>query len=678
MAGGRVRAAIDQVHRLIGRRDGVALSDAQLLADFVTDRDEKGFEVLVWRHGAMVLSLCRRVLGDVHDAEDAFQATFLVFARKAASIGRGESVGGWLYKVAYRVALRARATTARRRGQEEPIDDLPGLTPDDEVVWRDLRPVLDEEIDRLPVKYRVPFVLCYLEGRTNEEAAEEIGCPKGTILSRLSRGREQLRSRLARRGLALSVGCLVTALSENAAAASVPTPLMGSTVGVAIPFSAGKASAGLVSGPVATLTQGVLHTMFLTKLKIYVAALVALTVLGTGAGLIAQQALAGQPATEPAAIPADEQRTPDDPDRRGGQRAEQRAPDASGKVVSVSKDGKSFTLEVPTRNRGEEPTRVEVKIGDKTALTYNSVGLNAARPTENYHAVVHMEDAAKGVAASVAFVGSESLRPTPDLVGTVAAVAKDGKGITLAQGGRSRRGEDDAKKTDVTFDARTVIIYSAVPAGGAKLTTGYAAQVYLADSKTGTAAIVRLHGNEASGVRGEPGPDMTGRVLATDGKTITVETRSGGRGEEPTKETVKIGDKTTIVYHDVGPDGTKIAEKLQVRIWLANGSKDTADRVLVTGVPPERWTTISGKVVAVSADGRTVTLEAAPATRTEEAKRIDVKLTIETRVSFSGVGPDEAKVSEGYFAHVRLVDGSKDTAAQVGFVKGGSRGERTR
>lgn len=418
--------------------------------------------------------------------------------------------------------------------------------------------------------------------------------------------------------------------------------------------------------------------MFLTKLKIYVAALVALTVLGTGAGLIAQQALAGQPATEPAAIPADEQRTPDDPDRRGGQRAEQRAPDASGKVVSVSKDGKSFTLEVPTRNRGEEPTRVEVKIGDKTALTYNSVGLNAARPTENYHAVVHMEDAAKGVAASVAFVGSESLRPTPDLVGTVAAVAKDGKGITLAQGGRSRRGEDDAKKTDVTFDARTVIIYSAVPAGGAKLTTGYAAQVYLADSKTGTAAIVRLHGNEASGVRGEPGPDMTGRVLATDGKTITVETRSGGRGEEPTKETVKIGDKTTIVYHDVGPDGTKIAEKLQVRIWLANGSKDTADRVLVTGVPPERWTTISGKVVAVSADGRTVTLEAAPATRTEEAKRIDVKLTIETRVSFSGVGPDEAKVSEGYFAHVRLVDGSKDTAAQVGFVKGGSRGERTR
>ena len=217
MAGGRVRAAIDQVHRLIGRRDGVALSDAQLLADFVTDRDEKGFEVLVWRHGAMVLSLCRRVLGDVHDAEDAFQATFLVFARKAASIGRGESVGGWLYKVAYRVALRARATTARRRGQEEPIDDLPGLTPDDDLIWRDLRPVLDEEIDRLPVKYRVPFVLCYLEGRTNEEAAEEIGCPKGTILSRLSRGREQLRSRLARRGLTLSVGCLVTALSENAA-----------------------------------------------------------------------------------------------------------------------------------------------------------------------------------------------------------------------------------------------------------------------------------------------------------------------------------------------------------------------------------------------------------------------------------------------------------------------------
>ncbi len=202
MADGQLNTVIGQLRRRLGRQSGCTLTDGQLLDDFVTRGDEAAFEVIVWRHGAMVFNLCKRLLHDGHEAEDAFQAAFLVFARKAGSIGKGESVGSWLYKVAYRVALRARAKAARRNIPTEATDEVPAREEPDDVVWRDLRPVLDEEIDRLPEKYRVPFVLCYLEGHTNEEAAEQLGCPKGTVLSRLSRGRERLRSRLALAGLA--------------------------------------------------------------------------------------------------------------------------------------------------------------------------------------------------------------------------------------------------------------------------------------------------------------------------------------------------------------------------------------------------------------------------------------------------------------------------------------------
>jgi RNA polymerase sigma factor (sigma-70 family) len=199
----QVPTLLDPIRRLIGGEGGCALTDAELLERFVASADASSFEVLIWRHGAMVLGLCRRILRDRHEAEDAFQATFLVFARKAGSIGQRRAVGCWLYKVAYRIALRLRASAAKRPTTAEAADDLPGLESADDGDWRDLRPVLDEEIARLPEKYRAAFVLCYLEGRTNEEAAIQLGCPKGTILSRLARGREWLRSRLTRRGVAL-------------------------------------------------------------------------------------------------------------------------------------------------------------------------------------------------------------------------------------------------------------------------------------------------------------------------------------------------------------------------------------------------------------------------------------------------------------------------------------------
>jgi RNA polymerase sigma factor (sigma-70 family) len=243
------------------------LTDALLLDRFIRQRDEAAFAVLVRRHGPMVLGVCRRVLRDAHEAEDAFQATFLVLVRKGAAIARPELLGNWLHGVAYRTARTARARAAPRRDRERRVVDMP-VEATNEVVWRDLRPVLDAEVNRLPELYRVPFVLCYLEGKTNEEVACCLSCPKGTVLSRLARARERLRIQLTRRGLALSAGLLATALAEPVDSTALAAGLIESTNRAALLFAAGRAaSAGAISANVLSLTTGVLRSMFLAKLK---------------------------------------------------------------------------------------------------------------------------------------------------------------------------------------------------------------------------------------------------------------------------------------------------------------------------------------------------------------------------------------------------------------------------
>ena len=193
--------------RLLSPRSASGLTDAQLLERFVADQDEAAFEILLWRHGPKVLGVCRRVLRHEQDAEDAFQATFLVLVRKAGSIGKRQSVGSWLYRVAYRVALRAKVSASKRNARQRVITDVPAAEAVPDLFSRDVALVLDEEVNRLPEKYRAAFVLCYLDGKTNEQAAQELGCPKGTILSRLAWARERLRVRLTRRGLAYPQEC---------------------------------------------------------------------------------------------------------------------------------------------------------------------------------------------------------------------------------------------------------------------------------------------------------------------------------------------------------------------------------------------------------------------------------------------------------------------------------------
>jgi RNA polymerase sigma factor (sigma-70 family) len=278
MANSQTNGVLRYLRRTALRRDGARLTDGQLLDLFLTAREEAAFEELVRRHGPMVLGVCRRVLDNFHDAEDAFQATFLVLVHKAPSIVARETVGNWLYGVAYRTAQKARAAAARRRLKEKQMCRPEALQED---LWRDLRPILDQELNRLPDKYREPIVLCDLEGHTRHEAARRLGCPEGTLSVRLSRARVLLARRLARHGLALSGGAVAVALSQNAASASVPAPLVSSTVQAATLVTA----AGGVSTPVAALTEGVLQAMFRTKLQIATALALVVGMIGVGFGV---------------------------------------------------------------------------------------------------------------------------------------------------------------------------------------------------------------------------------------------------------------------------------------------------------------------------------------------------------------------------------------------------------
>ncbi|HEV3203778.1 MAG TPA: RNA polymerase sigma factor, partial [Gemmataceae bacterium] len=196
MTDGNLNSVLRHLRRVVESQGAGGLNDSQLLERFITHGDETAFEVLVWRHGPMVLNVCRRILRHDHDAEDAFQATFMTLARKAACIGKRASLASWLYKVAYRAALAAKAIVAKNSTLEKQIRNRTNAGPDQVAAIIEFRQVLDAELNRLPKKYRAPFILCYLEGLTIEQAAHQLGWPKGTVGTRLAWARQRLASRI--------------------------------------------------------------------------------------------------------------------------------------------------------------------------------------------------------------------------------------------------------------------------------------------------------------------------------------------------------------------------------------------------------------------------------------------------------------------------------------------------
>jgi RNA polymerase sigma factor (sigma-70 family) len=266
-------------------------TDSQLLKRFARQQDEAAFAALVKRHGPMVLAVCRRILRDAHDADDAFQATFLILVRKAGVIAQPELLGNWLYGVAYRVAVKARASAARRSEHERRAPVMALVDPMADVAEREMRAVLDAELSQLPEKYRAPLVLCYLEGKTNEQAARLLGWPTGSISGRLAKARELLRKRLVRRGLALPAGIFALLLPKNAAAAAVPEALLNGTVrGAALLSRVGPAAAKALSPSVSSLVDQVLESLRLNSLKRKIARLLAILIFAAlgllGAGYV--------------------------------------------------------------------------------------------------------------------------------------------------------------------------------------------------------------------------------------------------------------------------------------------------------------------------------------------------------------------------------------------------------
>jgi RNA polymerase sigma factor (sigma-70 family) len=331
-------------------RDG--MTDEELLTRFLNGRDDAALSALVRRHGPMVWGVCCRLLRSHHDAEDAFQATFLVLVQKAATVPNREKIGNWLYGVAHQTAVRMRAVAAKRGMRERQVTVLPEPTTAEQYVWNDLLPVLDEELSRLPEKYRIFIVLCDLEGMTRKEVARQLNLPEGTAASRLAAARALLAKRLARRGIVVSSVLLGAVLCQKSAWASVPTTIITSMIKAAMLVAAGQAAAAAISPTVGALKIGVTKAMFMTKIMtgMVVVLVVGLPLAGIGAGVGLS--------TNPVAVAQEPGAKPDE-----AKKSETKEPPKQGHKAWEEKVSKLLTPAQIYRDKVEGPVRIEFVVG---------------------------------------------------------------------------------------------------------------------------------------------------------------------------------------------------------------------------------------------------------------------------------------------------------------------------
>lgn len=453
--------------RSLATRGELGATDAQLLDRYVHQRDEAAFELLVWRHGTMVYGVCQRILGHRQDAEDAFQAAFLALVRKAGSLRKREALGGWLYRVASRIARRSRAETARRIARERQSQGPIYSSTNDEVAWGDFRSVLDEELARLPDRLRVPFVLCHLDGKTIAQAARELVCPTGTIKSRLAEARGRLAERLTRRGITLSGAGLFAVLASNAALAVAPTPLVNSTVRAALYYAAGSsADTGLVAPQAAALAEGVLRAMFMTKLKA-LAALVLLVGIAT-AGFFCRSS-AAPAALQPAGLqkgPGDEKPQPEEARQRRETKVAKNkdvsavalAPD--GKTLAVGlKDGAVQLLDVAT---GKERFKQTRHLESVQSLAFSSDGKLLATDSASGNVILFETDTGK----------LHSYFKSSELISSL-AFSPDGKLLATGTRQKSAFGKADKEAFVAVVDVATRKGVASYGQGGAVQALAY-------------------------------------------------------------------------------------------------------------------------------------------------------------------------------------------------------------
>jgi len=359
-------------------RDGAGLTDAQLLELFISQKDQAAFEALVRRHGSMVLQVCNRVIRNHHDAEDAYQATFLLLARKASSVKSRERIANWLHGVAFRTALKAKSLRAKTQMWERQLTHMPEPQAVQQEHHHDLHVVLDQELSRLADIYRLPILLCDLEGKSIKKVAQQLGWPQGTVAGRLARGRKLLAKRLARHGLAITSGVVVL---QNSASAGVSPFLVASTVKAAGAIASGQSAAtGLISANVAILMKGAMSAMSFTKLKIAAAVLVMGSVFALGGGVLLNGTAGGQQAgearagEEPAKGQADQRKNKADSGKNDANTAKTAHEKLRGtwKVVEWKSGGKEQTIPkdltwsigkdkmvMTLRNSNESPTHLD-------------------------------------------------------------------------------------------------------------------------------------------------------------------------------------------------------------------------------------------------------------------------------------------------------------------------------
>jgi RNA polymerase sigma factor (sigma-70 family) len=388
MPAGPLARVVQFCRSVLAPESADAAADAHLLELFVQRQDEAAFAALLHRHGPMVFGVCRRILGNSHDAEDAFQAVFLVLTRKAASIRPRRMVGNWLYGVAFRTALEARKAAARRQVKERHYHERRQAEQGDEMD-EELLAILDEELHRLPDRYRAVLVLCDLEALTRKEAAQQLGCKEGTIASRLDRGRKLLAKRLTRRGLIVSGAVLVTALSAQAAQAAVPPALLAGAVQTSTHAGGGTAG-GLLSKKVVALAERVLRVLWLRRLKSVLGLVLGVVIVALVLGIVVFRAGAALPSLPNAPPPESEAGNPD-PEGEGNLTAkgllhEEKLP-LPVHGVAFSPDGKY--LATATGRRGKDGA--------------GGVGAVAVIELESWKEVTHLQEGFTDAVTAVAF-----------------------------------------------------------------------------------------------------------------------------------------------------------------------------------------------------------------------------------------------------------------------------------
>jgi RNA polymerase sigma factor (sigma-70 family) len=572
MPTGQSSTILPPLRRALLLRDRAGLSDGRLLGSFVERQDEAAFEALVRRHGPMVLGVCRRVLASAHDAD----AAFLGLARKAASVAPRELVCNWLYGVARRTALCARAAQRRRRAREKQVKAMPHPTVEPDAAWQELPALLDHELGRLPALYRAPVVLCDLEGRSRKEAARRLGVPEGTLSSRLATARRLLAARLARRGLALSGGALATVLATKAAA-GVPPTLGVSTVKAATAFAAGSA-AGVASAKVVALAGGALKAMSMSKLTTAMLVVLVASALGTGTAWFAHQALAGKP-----------------PDKAVTDEGKKAVAEVKAVIKAVDPRGGTLTVH-PGKELSEEKVfrlargaRVFLDDGTGDRLGFQEGKL--ADLAEGTPVILRLDEGEKVVRLWAEGPTVQGVLKSADAArGTVTATVQLNKGApaedrTFAVARTAKLSQEDGKGKDGTPKEKG-----------------------LADLPAGAVVFLRLSADRkvVGSIRAE-GQTVPGVVKAVDAGRGRVTVTVQAKGEPEEDRTFPLGKEAQVSIADGKKKDKEPGRLADVPVGATVTVRLSVDQTAVVTLQAE-GATVHGEVTAVDAARHTITL----------------------------------------------------------------------